>query len=97
MVGSWEYPEQISTVMVTFVHATFFLLTFVHIRNFSSSWFDFDETLKIGFWEHVEHIPTVMVTFVQANEFLLLDFLARAIVGTSLYVSLCQLVSQLVS
>ena len=35
-VGSREHLEQISTVMVTFVQATFALATFVHIRNISA-------------------------------------------------------------
>ena len=34
-VGSWEHLEQIPTVTVTFVQATFVLVTFVHIRNIS--------------------------------------------------------------
>ena len=57
--------------MVTFVQATFVLMTFVHIRNISGP--DFDETLKIGSWEHLEQIPTVMLTFVQAT-FVLVTF-----------------------
>ena len=32
-VGSWDYLEQISTVAVTFVQATFVLATFAHIKN----------------------------------------------------------------
>ena len=35
-VGSWEHPQQILTVMVTFVQATFVQVTFVHIRNISA-------------------------------------------------------------
>ena len=35
-VGSCEHLEQIPTVMVTFVHATFALATYVHIRNISA-------------------------------------------------------------
>ena len=35
-VGSWEHLEQIPTVTVTFVQATFVLVTFVHIRNISA-------------------------------------------------------------
>ena len=35
-VGSWEHLEQIPTLRVTFVHATFVLATFVHIRNISA-------------------------------------------------------------
>ena len=36
-IGSWEHLlEQIPTVMVTFVQATFVLVTFVHIRNISA-------------------------------------------------------------
>ena len=35
-VGSWEHLEQILTVTVTFVQATFVLLTFEHIRNISA-------------------------------------------------------------
>ena len=35
-IGSWEHLEQIPTVMVTFVQATFILATFVHIRNISA-------------------------------------------------------------
>ena len=35
-IGSWEHLEQIPTVMVTFVQATFVLTTFVHIRNISA-------------------------------------------------------------
>ena len=31
--GSWEHLEHIPTVTVTFVQATFVLVTFVHIRN----------------------------------------------------------------
>ena len=34
-VGTWEPLEQIPTVTVTFVHATFVLATYVHIRNIS--------------------------------------------------------------
>ena len=33
--GSWEHLEQIPTVMVTFVQATFVLTTIVHIKNIS--------------------------------------------------------------
>ena len=33
--SSWEHVEQIPTVMVTFVQATFVLVTFAHIRNIS--------------------------------------------------------------
>ena len=35
-VGSWEHIEQISTVTMTFVQATFVLVTFVHIRSISA-------------------------------------------------------------
>ena len=35
-VGSWEHLEQIPTVWVTFVHATFVLATYVPIRNISA-------------------------------------------------------------
>ena len=35
-VGSCEHLEQIPTVRVIFVHATFVLVTFVHIRNISA-------------------------------------------------------------
>ena len=35
-VGSCEHLEQIPTVRVTFVHATFVLTTFVDIRNISA-------------------------------------------------------------
>ena len=35
-VGSCEHLEQIPTVRVTFVHATFVLVTYVHIRNISA-------------------------------------------------------------
>ena len=35
-IGSWEHQEQIPTVTVTFVQATFFLVTFVHIRSISA-------------------------------------------------------------
>ena len=35
-IGSWEYLEQIPTVMVTFVQATFVLTPFVHTRNISA-------------------------------------------------------------
>ena len=34
--GSWEHLKQIPTVTVTFVQATFVLVTFVHIRNISA-------------------------------------------------------------
>merc|ERR1711942_402806 len=61
-VGSCEHQEQIPTVMVTFVQATFVLTTFFHIRNISGP--DYDETLKIGSFEHLEQIPTVTLTFV---------------------------------
>ena len=44
-IGSWEHLEQIPTGMMTFVQATFVLVTFVHIRNISP---DFDETLQVG-------------------------------------------------
>ena len=51
--------------MVTFVQASFVLVTFVHIRNISGP--EFDESLKIGSWEHLEQIPTVTLTFAQAT------------------------------
>ena len=35
-VGSCEHLEQILTVRMTFVHATFVLATYVHIRNISA-------------------------------------------------------------
>ena len=35
-IGSWEHLEQIPTVMVTLVQATFVLATIVHIRNIST-------------------------------------------------------------
>ena len=35
-VGSWNHLSQMPTVTVTFVHATFFLATFVHIGNISA-------------------------------------------------------------
>ena len=35
-VGSWDYLEQIPTVMVTFVKKTLTLATFVHISNISA-------------------------------------------------------------
>ena len=35
-VGFWEHLEQIPTVIVTFVEATFVLATFVHIGNISA-------------------------------------------------------------
>ena len=34
-IGFWEHLEQIPTVMMTFVQATFVLTTFIHIRNIS--------------------------------------------------------------
>ena len=67
-IGSWEHLEQLPSVMVTFVQATFFLATFVQIRNISAVTDPlFDETLQVGSWEHLEQIPTVMGTFVQAT------------------------------
>ena len=47
-VGSWEYPEQIPTVMLTFVQVTFVLATIIHIRNISDVT---DQTLNIGFFD----------------------------------------------
>ena len=35
-VASWEHLEQIPTIKLTFVQATFVLVTFVHISNFSA-------------------------------------------------------------
>ena len=35
-VPSWEHPEQISTIKMTFFQATFDLGTFVHIRDVSA-------------------------------------------------------------
>ena len=35
-IGSWDYLEQIPTVTVTVVKATFVRMTFVHIRNISA-------------------------------------------------------------
>ena len=35
-IGSWELLEQIPTVKLTFVQATFILVKFVHIRNISA-------------------------------------------------------------
>ena len=35
-VGYWEHLKQILTVMVTFVQATYALVTFVHISNISA-------------------------------------------------------------
>merc|ERR1712115_479200 len=34
--GSWEHIQQITTVTMTFVQATFFLWTFVHISNIAA-------------------------------------------------------------
>ena len=36
MVGSWDPLEQIPTVTMAFVKATFVLTEFVHIRNVSA-------------------------------------------------------------
>ena len=36
MVASWEYLEQILTVTVTVVQATFVHVTFAHFRNISA-------------------------------------------------------------
>ena len=66
-VGSCEHLEQIPTVRVAFVHATFVLATFVHIRNISAVTDPILMKLyRLGSWEHLEQIPTVTVTFVQA-------------------------------
>ena len=42
-IGSWEHLEQMPTIMMTLVQATFVLVTFVHIKNISAI---------IGFWRH---------------------------------------------
>ena len=56
------------TVIVTFIQATFVLVTFVHIRNISAvTFYAFDETLNIGSRDHLEQTPTVSVTFVRAT------------------------------
>ena len=60
---------------MTFVQATFVLVTFVYIRQEYLDCYcpDFDEILIIDSWEHLEHIPTVIVTFIQAT-FVLVTF-----------------------
>ena len=52
MVASWEHLEQIPTIKLTFVPATFVLATFDYIRNISAVT---DETLKVASWEYLEH------------------------------------------
>ena len=64
-VGSCEHLEQILTVRMTFVHATFVLPIFVHIRNISAVT---DQIfMKLPGWEHLEQISTIKLTFVQAT------------------------------
>ena len=54
-IGSLEHLEQIPTETVTFVHATFALATFVHIRNispatdpiFDNPWIIFNKAIKL--------------------------------------------------
>ena len=35
-VGSWDHLEQIPTIMVTFIEAIFFMVTFDHFKNISA-------------------------------------------------------------
>ena len=66
-VGSWDPLEQIPTVTVTLVQATFVLPTFVHIRNILAvvvTNLIFNQHLKIGSLDHLEQMATVTVTFV---------------------------------
>ena len=46
-IGSWKHLEQIPAITVTFVKATFVLVTFVHIRNV---WAITDPILTKLFW-----------------------------------------------
>ena len=53
---------------MTFVHVTFVLATFVHIRIISAVTDPIlMKLLKVGSWEHLKQIPTVRVTFVHAT------------------------------
>ena len=54
-------------VKITFVQATFVLVTFVNIRNISAASDPIDETLKVASWEHLEQILTIKLTFFQAT------------------------------
>ena len=52
-ISSWEYVEQIPTVMVTFVQATFVFCDICPYQECpSSNWPNYDETLEVGFWEY---------------------------------------------
>ena len=47
-VGSWDHLEQIPTVMMIFVQATFVLATFVHISNISAV----TDPILARFWQN---------------------------------------------
>ena len=75
-IGSCDHLEQIPTVTMTIVQATFVLPTFVHIRNILAvvvTNLIFNQHLKIGSLDHLEQMATVTVTFVQAT-FVILTF-----------------------
>ena len=57
-VGFWDNLEQIPTVTVTIIQATFVLVTFDHIRISKLLLTRFDETLNVASWEDLEQIPT---------------------------------------
>ena len=66
-IGSCDHLEQIPTVTMTIVQATFVLPTFVHIRNILAvvvTNLIFNQHLKIGSLDHLEQMATVTVTFV---------------------------------
>ena len=67
-VGPWEHIEHIPSVTMTFVHATFVLVTFVQCpyqKYLSCHLLDFEQNLKVGCWDNILQMPIVMVTFVQ--------------------------------
>ena len=48
-----RYVEQIPTVLVTFVQATFVFCDICPYQECpSSNWPNYDETLEVGFWEY---------------------------------------------
>ena len=67
-VASWEHLEQIPTTKLTFVQATFVLVTFVHTRNISAVTYSiYDENLKVASGDHLEQTSTIKLTFIQAT------------------------------
>ena len=69
-VASWEHLEQIPTIKLTFLQATFVLVTFVHISNISAG----TDLIWMKLWmklpENIYQIPSIKLTFVLSRQHL---------------------------